>query len=36
MMVSATGGNVEAAARSQDNYQDMIKWFNTLMADSFA
>jgi NADPH-dependent 2,4-dienoyl-CoA reductase/sulfur reductase-like enzyme len=35
-MKSTTGGNVEAAARSQDNYQDMIKWFNTLMADSFA
>jgi sulfide dehydrogenase [flavocytochrome c] flavoprotein subunit len=36
IMKSTTGGNVEAAARSQDNYQDMIKWFNTLMADSFA
>jgi NADPH-dependent 2,4-dienoyl-CoA reductase/sulfur reductase-like enzyme len=35
-MVSTTGGNVEAAGRSQDNYEDMIKWFNTLMADSFA
>jgi sulfide dehydrogenase [flavocytochrome c] flavoprotein subunit len=31
-----SSGNVEAAARSQDNYQEMIKWFNTLMADSFA
>jgi NADPH-dependent 2,4-dienoyl-CoA reductase/sulfur reductase-like enzyme len=36
MMKSTTLGNVEAAGRSQDNYQDMIKWFNTLMADSFA
>jgi NADPH-dependent 2,4-dienoyl-CoA reductase/sulfur reductase-like enzyme len=35
-MKSTTGGNVEATGRSQDNYQDMIKWFNTLMADSFA
>jgi NADPH-dependent 2,4-dienoyl-CoA reductase/sulfur reductase-like enzyme len=35
-MKSTTGGNVEASGRSQDNYQDMIKWFNTLMSDSFA
>lgn len=26
----------EAAARSKDNYEEMFKWFNTLMEDSFA
>lgn len=35
-MKSTTGGNVEAAARSQDNYKEMNKWFTTLMTDSFA
>jgi len=35
-MQPVPGAAGEAAARSQDNYQEMIKWFNTLMEDSFA
>jgi sulfide dehydrogenase [flavocytochrome c] flavoprotein chain len=39
--VSATmqpvpGAAGEAAGRSTDSYQDMLKWFNSLMQDSFA
>ena len=30
------GAATEAAHRSQDNYEEMFKWFNTLMSDSFA
>ncbi len=30
------GASAEAASRSKDNYQEMFKWFNTLMTDSFA
>jgi NADPH-dependent 2,4-dienoyl-CoA reductase/sulfur reductase-like enzyme len=35
-MQPVPGAAGEAAARSQDNYKEMIKWFNTLMEDSFA
>lgn len=36
-MVAAPGaGPVEAAAATQDNFNDMKKWFATLMQDSFA
>ncbi|MDP1896375.1 MAG: FAD/NAD(P)-binding oxidoreductase, partial [Sulfurimicrobium sp.] len=36
-MVAVPGaGPIEAAAASQDNFNDMKKWFATLMADSFA
>ena len=35
-MQPVPGAAGEAAARSQDNYQEMFKWFNTLMEDSFA
>lgn len=30
------GAATEAASRSKDNYEEMVKWFNTLMSDSFA
>ena len=30
------GAATEAASRSKDNYEEMLKWFNTLMSDSFA
>jgi NADPH-dependent 2,4-dienoyl-CoA reductase/sulfur reductase-like enzyme len=36
-MVAVPGaGPIEAAAATQDNFNDMKKWFATLMADSFA
>lgn len=35
-MQPVPGAAGEAAGRSQDNYQEMLKWFNTLMEDSFA
>ncbi|RIX49502.1 MAG: pyridine nucleotide-disulfide oxidoreductase [Rhodocyclales bacterium GT-UBC] len=35
-MQPVPGAAGEAAGRSQDNYKEMIKWFNTLMEDSFA
>jgi NADPH-dependent 2,4-dienoyl-CoA reductase/sulfur reductase-like enzyme len=35
-MLPVPGAAGEAAARSQDNYNEMFKWFNTLMEDSFA
>ena len=35
-MQPVPGAAGEAAARSQDNYNEMFKWFNTLMEDSFA
>lgn len=30
------GTPTEAASRSTDNYEEMFRWFNTLMSDSFA
>ena len=30
------GAATEAASRSKDNYEEMVKWFNTLMSYSFA
>jgi NADPH-dependent 2,4-dienoyl-CoA reductase/sulfur reductase-like enzyme len=35
-MQAVPGASGEASARSQDNYKEMFKWFNTLMEDSFA
>lgn len=35
-MQPVPGAAGEAAGRSQGNYKEMIKWFNTLMEDSFA
>jgi NADPH-dependent 2,4-dienoyl-CoA reductase/sulfur reductase-like enzyme len=35
-MQPVPGAAGEAAARSKDNYEEMFKWFNTLMEDSFA
>ena len=35
-MLPVPGASGEATARSQDNYKEMFKWFNTLMEDSFA
>ncbi len=35
-MVANALASGEASAPSKDNYEDMTKWFNTLMADSFA
>jgi len=35
-MQPVPGAAGEAAGRSKDNYKEMIKWFNTLMEDSFA
>jgi NADPH-dependent 2,4-dienoyl-CoA reductase/sulfur reductase-like enzyme len=35
-MMPVPGSAGEAAGRSQDNYNEMFKWFNTLMEDSFA
>lgn len=35
-MQPVPGASGEASARSQDNYKEMFKWFNTLMEDSFA
>jgi NADPH-dependent 2,4-dienoyl-CoA reductase/sulfur reductase-like enzyme len=35
-MQPVPGAAGEAAARSKDNYEEMFKWFNTLMQDSFA
>ncbi|HWR80826.1 MAG TPA: FAD/NAD(P)-binding oxidoreductase [Pseudomonas sp.] len=35
-MQPVPGSAGEAAGRSQDNYKEMFKWFNTLMEDSFA
>ena len=35
-MQPVPGASGEAAGRSQDNYEEMFKWFNTLMEDSFA
>jgi hypothetical protein len=32
--VAASSG--EAAARSKDNFEEMGKWFNALMAETFA
>ena len=35
-MQPVPGAAGEAAMRSKDNYEEMFKWFNTLMEDSFA
>ncbi|MBS1139804.1 MAG: pyridine nucleotide-disulfide oxidoreductase [Proteobacteria bacterium] len=35
-MQPVPGAAGEAPTRSKDNYEEMIKWFNTLMEDSFA
>lgn len=35
-MLPVPGAAAEAPGRSQDNYKEMFKWFNTLMEDSFA
>lgn len=35
-MALVAGGLVEAPSISKDNYEEMFKWFNTLMEDSFA
>lgn len=35
-MVPVPASSGEAAVRSKDNYEEMGKWFTTLMADSFA
>ncbi len=35
-MQPVPGAAGEAAGRSQENYKEMLKWFNTLMEDSFA
>jgi NADPH-dependent 2,4-dienoyl-CoA reductase/sulfur reductase-like enzyme len=35
-MKAVPGATAEAAGRSAENYKDMIKWFDTLMSDSFA
>jgi len=35
-MLPVPGAAGEAPSRSKDNYEEMFKWFNTLMEDSFA
>jgi hypothetical protein len=35
-MVAVPGASGEASSPSSDNYQEMGKWFTTLMADTFA
>jgi hypothetical protein len=35
-MVPAGKGVTESQGATSENYEDMIKWFNNLMADTFA